>query len=121
MSSAVLSRACPTFYRELGDLFGVELSRHNRWTGAMVLPERWRAHIDAALSRPVLIADEAQEMKADVLAELRLLSSAHLAGDQELSRPQCERIKVCERICGVICGMSSFRSWTMRGETEQRH
>ena len=66
------------FYRELGDLFGVELSPHNRWAGAKVLRDRWQAHIDAALSRPVLIADEAQEMKAAVLAELRLLSSARL-------------------------------------------
>src|SRR5208337_2391655 len=64
------------FYREMGDLFGVELSPHNRWAGAKVLRERWQAHIDSALSRPVLIADEAQEMKAAVLAELRLLSSA---------------------------------------------
>ena len=29
------------FYRELGDLFGVELSPHNRWAGAKVLRERW--------------------------------------------------------------------------------
>ena len=62
----------------MGDLFGVELSPHNRWAGAKVLRDRWQAHIDAALSRPVLIADEAQEMKAAVLAELRLLSSARL-------------------------------------------
>lgn len=66
------------FYREMGDLFGVELSPHNRWAGSKVLRERWQAHIDAALSRPVLIVDEAQEMKPSVLAELRLLSSARL-------------------------------------------
>jgi type II secretory pathway predicted ATPase ExeA len=66
------------FYREMGDLFGVELSPHNRWAGAKVLRDRWQAHIDASLSRPVLIVDEAQEMKAAVLAELRLLSSARL-------------------------------------------
>ena len=82
------------FYREMGDLFGVELSPHNRWAGAKVLRERWQAHIDAALLRPVLIADEAQEMQAAVLDELRLLSSvrfdchvlltAVLAGDGRL-------------------------------------
>jgi general secretion pathway protein A len=66
------------FYREMGDLFGVELSPHNRWAGSKVLRERWQAHIDASLSRPVLIVDEAQEMKPAVLAELRLLSSARL-------------------------------------------
>lgn len=66
------------FYREMGDLFGVELTPHNRWAGGKVLRDRWQAHIDAALSRPVLIVDEAQEMKPAVLAELRLLSSARL-------------------------------------------
>lgn len=66
------------FYREMGDLFGVELAPHNRWAGAKVLRDRWQTHIDAALSRPVLIVDEAQEMPPGVLAELRLLSSARL-------------------------------------------
>ncbi len=66
------------FYREMGDLFGVELAPHNRWAGAKVLRERWQTHLDAALSRPVLIVDEAQEMPPAVLAELRLLSSARL-------------------------------------------
>jgi general secretion pathway protein A len=66
------------FYRELGDLFGVELSPHNRWGGAKVLRDRWQTHIDAALSRPVLVVDEAQETPPSVLSELRLLSSARL-------------------------------------------
>jgi len=66
------------FYREMGDLFGVELAPHNRWAGAKVLRDRWQIHIDAALSRPVLIVDEAQEMLPAVLAELRLLTSARL-------------------------------------------
>ena len=39
------------FYRELGELFEVPLSLHNRWAGAKVLRERWQAHIDAALTR----------------------------------------------------------------------
>lgn len=66
------------FYREMGDLFGVELQPHNRWAGARVLRQRWQAHIDNALSRPVLLVDEAQEMRSPVLSELRLLSSAEL-------------------------------------------
>jgi general secretion pathway protein A len=66
------------FYREMGDLFGVVLRPHNRWAGCKVLRERWQTHIDAAFSRPVLIVDEAQEMPASVLAELRLLSSTRL-------------------------------------------
>jgi len=66
------------FYREMGDLFGVELRPTNRWGGAKLLRERWQTHIDASLSRPVLIVDEAQETLSAVLAELRLLSSARL-------------------------------------------
>jgi len=82
------------FYREMGELFGVELHPHNRHGGAKVLRARWQGHIDASLCRPVLIADEAQEMQLAVLNELRLLSSARLdshllltvvlAGDQRL-------------------------------------
>ena len=41
------------FYREMGDLFGVELRPHNRWAGAKVLRERWQTHIDASLARPI--------------------------------------------------------------------
>jgi len=66
------------FYREMGELFGVELRPTNRWGGAKLLRDRWQTHIDAALSRPVLIVDEAQEMQSIVLGELRLLSSARL-------------------------------------------
>jgi len=77
----VLSRpqaALADFYRELGDLFGVPLRPHNRWAGAKALRERWLQHIDTALVRPVLLVDEAQEMHAAVLAELRLLTSSEL-------------------------------------------
>ena len=66
------------FFRELGDLFAVALRPNNRWGGTKLLRERWQTHIDASLSRPVLIVDEAQEMVPSVLAELRLLSSTRL-------------------------------------------
>lgn len=66
------------FYREMGELFGVELRPANRWGGAKLLRDRWQTHIDASLSRPVLLVDEAQEMIPAVLGELRLLSSARL-------------------------------------------
>jgi type II secretory pathway predicted ATPase ExeA len=66
------------FYRELGDLFGVPLQPHNRWAGSKMLREKWQAHIDAALFRPVLVIDEAQEMKSPELNELRFLCSSRL-------------------------------------------
>lgn len=83
------------FYRELGDVFGVTLSAHNRWNGFKTLRERWIHHIESTLLRPVLFIDEAQEMRTYVLNELRLLSSMQfdsrlllsviLAGDQRLN------------------------------------
>jgi len=66
------------FYREIGELFGVELRPHNRFAGAKILRQRWQSHIQGTLSRPVLVVDEAQEMQTAVLAELRLLASTDL-------------------------------------------
>jgi general secretion pathway protein A len=90
------------FYREMGDLFGVALKPHNRWGGFKALRERWQAHIETTLVRPLLLIDEAQEMSPAVLSELRLLSSTRfdsrsllavvLAGDgrfvDQLRRPE---------------------------------
>jgi len=83
------------FYREMGELFGVQLKPHNRWGGFKALRERWTAHIDSTLVRPVLLIDEAQEMTSQVLSELRILASTHfdsrtilsivLAGDGRLT------------------------------------
>ena len=83
------------FYRELGDIFGVPLAAHNRWNSFKNLRERWLAHVKSTLLRPVLFVDEAQEMPACVLNELRLLTSTQfdsqillsviLAGDQRLN------------------------------------
>ena len=67
------------FYRELGDLFAVPLSPHNRWNSSKVLREKWLAHIEASVDRPVLLIDEAQEVSSAVFSELRQLSSADLA------------------------------------------
>lgn len=83
------------FYRELGHLFGVTLSPSNRWHSSKSLREKWLTHIEAAVYRPVLIIDEAQEINSLVLSELRLLASTDLdsrsiltiilAGDQRLA------------------------------------
>ena len=45
------------FYRELGELFAVPLSPHNRWASAKVLREKWHNHIETSLYRPVLLID----------------------------------------------------------------
>lgn len=63
------------FYRELGDIFSVKLSPSNRWGGFKALRERWRVHVASTRIKPVLLVDEAQEMDAHVLSELRILSS----------------------------------------------
>lgn len=83
------------FYRELGDIFGVDLRPHNRWAGFKTLRERWKAHTQASLLKPVLLIDEAQDMPTSVLSELRILSSGKfdaetyltmvLAGDTRLA------------------------------------
>jgi general secretion pathway protein A len=82
------------FYREIGDVFGVNLAPHNRWCGFKALREKWKTHLESTLARPVLIVDEAQEAPVDVLNELRIISSTNfdsslllttvLAGDRRL-------------------------------------
>jgi hypothetical protein len=48
------------FYREMGMLFGVNLTPANPYGGFKALREKWRTHIKATLFRPVLLIDEAQ-------------------------------------------------------------
>lgn len=86
------------FYRELGALFAVELSPHNRWAGARVLRGRWQDHIEGALFRPVLLIDEAQEMHRIVLNELRLLSAAELDCRSLLTVVLCGDDRLAERL-----------------------
>jgi general secretion pathway protein A len=84
----------PDLYREMGEIFGVNLTPSNRWGGFKVLRERWRAHVETTLIRPILLIDEAQQMNRASLSELRLLQSANfdstsyltvvLCGDQRL-------------------------------------
>lgn len=84
------------FYRELGELFEIEdLKPHNRWGGFKSLRSKWQDHIKKTLVRPILLIDEAQDMRVEVLRELRLLTSAEydsksllsvvLAGDANLA------------------------------------
>lgn len=91
------------FYRELGDIFELELKVNNRWGGFKTLRQKWLRHIETTLLRPVLIVDEAQLMNSYTLTELRLLGSDEfdsrriltliLAGDKRLSdRLQCREL-----------------------------
>ena len=97
----VLSRpqaSLADFYRELVDLFGVPLRPHNRWASATALRDRWLQHIDTTLVRPVLLVDEAQEMHAAVLSELRLLTSVELDSRSILTVVLAGDDRLCARL-----------------------
>jgi len=52
LTLGILSRpqaSLADFYRELGHLFSVPLSPHNRWASAKVLREKWHHHIESSL------------------------------------------------------------------------
>ncbi len=66
------------FYRELGHLYGVALTPHNRWAGASRLRQAWRSFAEEACLQAVLLVDEAQELSDVVLGELRLLAGERL-------------------------------------------
>ena len=66
------------FYREIGDRYNVPLNPHNRWGGTKLLRQSWQSHRAQLGFQPVLLIDEAQEMRLDVLSELRLLCTAEL-------------------------------------------
>lgn len=100
----VLSRpqaSLADFYRELGHLFAVALSPHNRWASAKALREKWLHHIDSSLFRPVLLIDEAQEMSPPVFSELRLLSSADLDSRSILTTVLAGDRRLANRLEGV--------------------
>lgn len=85
------------FYRELGELFAVDLSPANRYGGFRALRERWRAHIKSSLFRPVLLIDEAQEMATPCLNELRLLGSTNFDSEILLTTILCGDHRLTKR------------------------
>lgn len=85
------------FYREMGDLFGVNLTPANRYGGFKALRERWRQHIKSTLYRPILLVDEAQEMVTTNLNELRLLGSAEFDSECLLTVILCGDLTLPER------------------------
>ena len=85
------------FYREMGTLFGVNLSPSNRYGGFKALRERWKNHIKSTLFRPVLLVDEAQEMLTPCLNEIRLLGSDEFDSQCLLTSVLCGDMRLPER------------------------
>ncbi len=85
------------FYREMGDIFGVNLSPANRYGGFKSLRERWLKHTQNTLFKPVLLIDEAQEMLTGCLNELRLLGSANFDSQCLLTTVLCGDARLPER------------------------
>lgn len=86
------------FYRELGAIFGVNLTPANRYGGFKALRERWLHHIKTTLFRPVLLIDEGQEMVSSCLNEVRLLSSTHFDSQCILTSILCGDTRLPERM-----------------------
>jgi len=85
------------FYREMGALFGVNLSPANRYGGFKDLRERWKNHVKTTLFRPILLIDEAQEMLSGCLNELRLLNSVDFDSQNLLTTVICGDDRLPER------------------------
>ncbi len=85
------------FYREIGELFGVELRNSNRWGGYKALRKEWIDHIHSTLLRPILLVDEAQEMCTIVLNELRMLMSNNFDSEMILTVVLCGDNRLTEK------------------------
>lgn len=85
------------FYREMGDIFGVNLTPANRYGGFKALRERWLKYTRSTLLKPVLLIDEAQEMMTNCLNELRLLGSANFDSQCLLTTVLCGDMRLPER------------------------
>lgn len=84
-------------YRELGELFHVDLSPANRYGGFKSLREKWRNYIQTTMLRPVLLIDEAQEVGHHCLTELRLLGSAKFDSECLLTTVLCGDARLPEQ------------------------
>ena len=85
------------FYREMGDIFGVNLTPANRYGGFKALRERWLQHTKSTLFKPILLVDEGQEMMTNCLNELRLLGSANFDSQCLLTTVLCGDMRLPER------------------------
>lgn len=85
------------FYREMGALFGVNLSPANRYGGFKALRDRWKNHIKTTLFKPVLLIDEAQEMISYCMNELRMMASENFDSKSLLTVVMCGDKRLPER------------------------
>ena len=66
--------------------------------GSRSLREKWVAHLDQTLHRPLLLIDEAQQMHPVVLSELRLLASADFDSRSLLTVVLCGDSRLLEQL-----------------------
>jgi type II secretory pathway predicted ATPase ExeA len=85
------------FYRELGELFNVGLSPANRYGGFKALRERWITHCQSTLFKPVLLIDEAQQVSAECLTELRIMQSHQFDSQNLLFTILCGDNRLADR------------------------
>lgn len=109
------------FYREMGSLFGVNLTPANRYGGFKDLRARWHNHIKNTLYRPLLVIDEAQEMMTSCLNELRLLASAQFDSQCLLTTLLCGDTHLPERFrSGALVSLGSRMHHRMMLEAYER-
>ncbi len=89
------------FYREVGELFGIELRISNRYGGFKSLRKKWKSHIESTLLRPVLLIDESQDMPSVALSELRLLMADEFDSRRILTVVLAGDMRLAERFKGV--------------------
>jgi general secretion pathway protein A len=100
--------ALADFYRELGELFNVGLSVANRYGSFKALRQRWMAHCQSTLLKPVLLIDEAQHVSVECLTELRLLQSHHFDSQSLLFTILCGDNRLPERFrCADLLPLGS--------------
>jgi type II secretory pathway predicted ATPase ExeA len=89
------------FYRELGELFSVNMSPSNRYGGFKALRDRWKSHCQSTLLKPVLLIDEAQQVSAECLTELRILQSHKFDSQSLLFTILCGDNRLPDRFRGA--------------------
>jgi type II secretory pathway predicted ATPase ExeA len=85
------------FYREIGSHFDTSISMSNRWSGYKALRDRWLSHIDVTSLHPVILIDEAQEMRTETMAEIKHLASAAFDAKTILTVVLCGDLRLTER------------------------